>query len=275
MKSVHTTAELRASGLSKREIARAVAAQTLIRVGRGRYALPTTPPDILGAARIGGSLSCISALRHHGAWVVDPEPVHVRVSRGTTPARGARIHWTDERLGATDVDDPAKALEIALRCVPFRHAVVVVDSLAQRRILPWETLESVCMGSARGRRVLDAADPLAESGIETLTRLRIRSMGVRVGSQVVIPGIGRVDLLVGDRLVIEVDGREFHADFERDRARDRALLVEGYAVVRISYRQVMDGWPEVEGQLRELIRRREHLRRPLGRTLTETDAALH
>jgi len=45
------------------------------------------------------------------------------------------------------------------------------------------------------------------------------------------------------RLIVEVDGFRFHghrAAFERDRAKDAALVVAGYRVVRITWRQLTD-----------------------------------
>ncbi|QEO10576.1 DUF559 domain-containing protein [Protaetiibacter larvae] len=256
------TATLRAHGFTSRAIAQALAEHRLVKLRRGKYARPDAPPELLAAARAGGRLSCVSALAHHGAWTLE-HTLHVRIARGVAAAgRGVHIHWTDER-GFGDVDDPETALGIAISCLTFREAVVVVDSLGNRGILPWATVEAVCRRTPRGRRVLAAADPRSESGLETLARLALRSRRVRLRSQVQIPGIGRVDLLIGDRLVLELDGESFHGDFDRDRARDRALVLAGYLVVRVSYRQLMDDWASVEAQLMELVRRGEHVRRPL------------
>lgn len=51
-----------------------------------------------------------------------------------------------------------------------------------------------------------------------------------------------VDLLWrAERLVVEVDGHAFHAHraaFERDRARDQALVAAGYRVIRVTWRQL-------------------------------------
>jgi very-short-patch-repair endonuclease len=58
------------------------------------------------------------------------------------------------------------------------------------------------------------------------------------------------------RLVVEVDGWEFHktrAAFERDRARDAALLVAGYRVVRVTYRQLRVDPARVADTLRHLL----------------------
>lgn len=41
-------------------------------------------------------------------------------------------------------------------------------------------------------------------------RLRLRRRKVELRTQVTIADVGRVDLLVGERLVIEVDSKEHH-----------------------------------------------------------------
>ena len=43
------------------------------------------------------------------------------------------------------------------------------------------------------------------------------------------------------RLIVELDSRKFHqtdAAFENDRERDRALISEGWRVIRITWRQL-------------------------------------
>src|SRR5690606_29569534 len=103
-------------------------------------------------------------------------------------------------------------------------------------------LRALLHATARGRRVLALHDPAAESGIETLVRLALRRHRIRARSQVTIPGVGRVDFLIGDRLVIEADGFEWHGSreaFERDRDRDRELVRRGFVVIRLSYARVM------------------------------------
>ncbi|MBN9141303.1 MAG: type IV toxin-antitoxin system AbiEi family antitoxin domain-containing protein [Micrococcales bacterium] len=265
MSGFFTTAQLNEHGIGHRGIAAAVRAGTLLRLRRGRYCTPDAPHELAAAVRVGGALSCVSALRHHGVWVLERDELHVRVARGVAAGAGATVHWCDQqRLTHAPLDDPETALGVAIGCLPFRSAVVVADSLANRRILPVQTVEAVCMRTPRGRRVLGVLEPRSESGLETLARLALRSRRVRIRPQVEIPGIGRVDLLIGDRLVLELDGETFHQDFDRDRARDRALILAGYLPVRVSYRQLMRDWGEVERQLLELVRRGEHLRRPLA-----------
>jgi Protein of unknown function (DUF559) len=59
------------------------------------------------------------------------------------------------------------------------------------------------------------------------------------------------------RLVVELDGRAFHAttvSFDRDRARDRLLSVAGWRVVRITWRQLHFDEPALAAGLRSLLR---------------------
>jgi very-short-patch-repair endonuclease len=64
-------------------------------------------------------------------------------------------------------------------------------------------------------------------------------------------------LWAAQRLIVELDGRESHATelaFEKDRERDRLLLVEGWRVTRVTWRQLRDDAPAVIADLRSLLR---------------------
>ncbi|WP_147304033.1 endonuclease domain-containing protein [Subtercola boreus] len=130
---------------------------------------------------------------------------------------------------------------------------------------------------ARYRSALSRADPESESGIETLVRLRLRSLGISVRTQVRHRGVGRVDLLVGDRLVIEVDGREHHDSreaFASDRERDLVLFRDGFDRLRLTYAHVMYRWPEIEGVIVEAVRRRRHRWRMSDRPVPAPSSAV-
>ncbi|WP_344339804.1 endonuclease domain-containing protein [Agrococcus versicolor] len=137
---------------------------------------------------------------------------------------------------------------------------VVADSLLHLRLATRDELETwSATAPARMRRALDRVD-VAESGLESMVRLRLRSRNVRVRTQVRIEDM-RVDLLVGDVLVVECDGGEHHATWAAqaaDRARDRRLTTLGFTVVRLTYGQIVDDWDAVEADLLSLVRRRAH-----------------
>ena len=110
--------------------------------------------------------------------------------------------------------------------------------------------------------LLEPVEALSESIIESYTRFRLWRLGLEPRVQVQIRGVGRVDLLIGTRLVIELDGREFHSSveqFEEDRRRDAVLIALGYHVLRFSYRQIMYKWFEVLAAIDASIARGDHL----------------
>jgi very-short-patch-repair endonuclease len=121
----------------------------------------------------------------------------------------------------------------------------------------------------RAQPLLALIDASAESGLESLARLRLRGVAKRVETQVVIPGIGRgggsgrVDLLLDGWLAIELDGDEFH-DPKVDRVRNSALVRLGYRVHRFGYEQTVFDWGGVEATVRELLRYPPHFSRREG-----------
>jgi very-short-patch-repair endonuclease len=265
-----STRGLLAAGASRSKISGALRSGSLLRVRRGWYADPATAPDVLTAARVGGRLSCVSALAWHGAWTLQSSAPHVRVASGVDVVRiaGVQLHWTARRIGP-GVDSPAEALGIATGCCDLRTLVVTVDSLANRRILPPSVIANVLGATGRGRAALAAHDSSAESGIETLVRLALRRLGIRFRTQAKIHGVGRVDFLIGERLIIETDGYEWHGSreaFERDRERDLELVRRGYLVVRASYRRVVDDVDSVMLAVLDIVRRRDHHWRSVHRT---------
>ncbi|WP_144720580.1 endonuclease domain-containing protein [Agrococcus jejuensis] len=259
---VGSTAQLLRLGWTHHTIAAAVAEGVLTRLRPGWLARADADARVVAAVRAGGCLSCADALRVHGAWM--PESLgrgHVRRTRRTRTARrtGCR-HFGRDRPITSAVDDVETAFRCLLRCGTSEDVVVVADSLLHLRLATPDELES-WVGDAplRIRAVISRVD-VAESGLESMVRLRLRARNVLVRTQVRI-GDARVDLLVGDRLVIECDGAEHHASWaaqSADRARDLRLTTLGYVVVRLTYRQIVDDWPAVEAELLTLIRAETH-----------------
>ncbi len=135
-------------------------------------------------------------------------------------------------------------------CQPSWFAVAVLDSLMQRRIISENRLRSVLAStSAHAAALSHLLDARSESGIESIARYRLALRGVRAEPQVVLPGIGRVDLLIDDWLVVELDGREFHAQaasFSKDRRRISSLYRDGKLTLQFDYGSVVYDWPTVE-----------------------------
>lgn len=164
------------------------------------------------------------------------------------------LHRTDpEVVDAACASGVAPALTVvehAFRSLPPEHALAVLDSALHHRFLRTADLPALAARlPARLRSVVAAADGRADSGIETITHYLLRLLGLRVTVHPLLPGIGEVDLLVEGRLVVELDGKEWHDPgdaFERDRRRDLVAASTRYRTLRFTWRQVLFEWPSVE-----------------------------
>ncbi|MEZ5085910.1 MAG: DUF559 domain-containing protein [Tessaracoccus sp.] len=104
----------------------------------------------------------------------------------------------------------------------------------------------------------------AESGSETRVRLFFQQRNVPVRPQAWLEGIDRVDLVVGDRLIVESDSAAYHRsieDYENDRRRDLAARMQGFETVRLSYHQIWRDWEATRSSLLRLLQARKHIRR--------------
>lgn len=261
--------QLATVGVTDADVARWTRAGSIHRVRRGWFATTHADPLVLDAVAAGGVLSCVAALRKRGVWVPEhPRKIHVRADNRGAPVRGAcRLHGDIPRPESS-VDDLLTALRHAARCLDAEGVIVVVDSLLNGKRTTISDVTTALSPAPRSvRHLLDRCDAEAQSGTESMVRLRLRARNVAVTTQHRVPGVGRVDLLVGERLVIEVDSHAHHTGVERyeaDRARDRRLVQLGYVVLRLSYQQVVHDWPTTEEAILDLVRRREHRGRPAG-----------
>ncbi|MFC7431944.1 MULTISPECIES: endonuclease domain-containing protein [unclassified Agrococcus] len=261
---VLSTSQLAELGLARHHRDAAVAQGGLVQVRRGWYAAADADPAVVAAVRAEGCVACASALRLHGVWV--PESMgagHVRHARHRREQgrRGCLPYGPNPPVRAA-VDDVETAFRCALRCGSREDVVVLADSLLHRRLATHGDLAAWSSEAPRRVAALLSATAWAESGVESIVRVRLRVRRIGVRTQVQI-GPWRVDLVVGDRLVVECDGAEHHGDWRAhaaDRARDRGLVAAGYLVVRLTYRQVIDDWPAVEQDLLALVRRGAHRR---------------
>lgn len=273
-----TLGELEAHGFRRRERESALGSGALLRVRNGWFAIPGAEPDVVRSVRLGGRLTCGNALRIHGLWVVDDAALHVAV-RGNAArlrdpddrrrewdrARSGNVvlHWRQEAAHPVPIDDMSSALDQFARCAPFENVVATLDSALNKRAASMAALESLLRPTLESARILRALDAGAQSGTESLARVRLRSLGLTVRTQVPIAGVGRVDLLVGERLVVEIDSVSHHLgeQYERDRLRDLELVRQGFIVIRASYRTVMYDWEILEAAIRQIVSRGEHRRR--------------
>lgn len=249
--------------MTKQQIIDAVGAGRLRRVRIGWYATGVADAKVERAVAAGGVLGCASALAFHGAWDVTGGTVHVHCGHdrtGRMPAGMSRCRsrgFRDDRVPAHAVDDIDVALRCAWWCLPRDELVMVCDSLMHQELATREEIRTALCGLRGVADFMERCDT-AESGTESLVRLRLRRHGVELKPQVDIGGVGRVDFLVGERLVIEVDSKAHHTgeeNYRKDRERDLKLVALGYVVVRLTYGQVMFHWHEAEPYLLAILRR--------------------
>ncbi len=278
---VAPVAQLYALGAAPVEVDNAVRRGRLVRVRSGWVAAPQAPREVVRAVAVGGRLSCVSVLEREKIWCVRDHRLHVRVAadgRGVTSPnsrkvplgrpeqhglvvhRSRRSMVLDELQGA--VDGFEWALLHAVECQSRMDAIVSLDSALHEGRITTTGLQFLLSGLPKSiRAYLDVVDPAAASGLETKARLGLRRMNIPFRSQVKIDGVGAVDLLIGDRLVLETDGEAWHSGAEAyavDRERDLALVERGYIVIRLTFDQVMLEWPRVIAAVRALVARREH-----------------
>lgn len=273
------THELYSRGWTKRSLAIAVAAGAIIRVRQGWYVLPSTPELQREGVRVGGRLGCVSGARLLGLSVRTSGHVHVSVSphtarlRSSTDQRvrlaslklsGVIVHWNDaDADGTRFVLGVRECLRQMSLCQSPEWVVAAADSAVRARLLTTsDWFDDIRVLPRRLRRLLSRVDPRAESITESVTRFRLEQLGFEPRLQVSIRGVGRVDMVIGERLVIEVDGYAYHSDpeaFEADRRRDARLSARGYRVLRFSYRQIMQRWSEVRAAITAAVARGDHL----------------
>lgn len=268
------------AGFSASDVAAAARQGSLIRVRRGWYAAEDAPSEVVRAIRVGGTLTAASSARLHGIWLLEDELLHVRVPASASRLRSPDntsvvldreehrvcVHYRPAEMTSAGADVPARdglARSIAemFRCAGTVPAMVALESALNRELISMQSIDLIRgLTPAWAQRQLDLATPDSDSGLETIARLLLQRQHVRVRAQVWIAGVRHVDLLVGDRLILELDGRAFHsgADFERDRTQDLELALRGYLVVRLSYRMVTADWDHTHRAVVELVRRRLH-----------------
>ncbi|MBC9927574.1 MULTISPECIES: endonuclease domain-containing protein [unclassified Leucobacter] len=251
------TATLLTSGFTRYEIAQAVARSLVFRVTRGWVALPNTDPLLLLAARHSVTISCISRAKRLGLWVFSEERTHVASLPNGPPLHDPRLVVHRHRPLVPrhpDLleDSLVNTLVLVTTCVPHEEAVAIWDSALNKKLTDLHSLSQLAL-PARARDVLNDATPLADSGLETYLRQRLGWTNVPLKLQVWLFG-HRVDALLGERLVLQVDGG-YHVGAQRDsdNLHDAQLRLRGYTVIRISYRQLIHEWPAMQDLITNAI----------------------
>lgn len=239
------------NGFSRRVVETAQRAGLITRPRRGWLAAKDAEKTVVTAARLGVVLTCRTQAGLLGLWVHDrsgaphfavPHNAAVRIPFEARVHRGRPIV---PRHPDALVDPIENVLAYIAECEPFERALATWESALSRSLVTLEALRGYAWKPA-ARRVLDHAVPFSDAGLETYLRARLRWLRLSIRVQIWIAG-HRVDTLLGDRLVIQIDGAH-HVGAQRseDIRHDAELRLMGYHVMRVSYTQIMFDWPLVQ-----------------------------
>lgn len=272
---------LASAGASKRTVQRAAAHGEIVRIRRGWYSLREADIDITRAIRVGGRLACVSACRKYGIWTPTDARTHVSVTaqsnnhKAPDDAHRVRsvgdatvLHWScrDTAAGArAKVPSVVTALAEAVQCQPAEVGFAMVESALHRGLLSvMARSELYWQVPVRCRSLVSLAGAASGSGTESLFAFRVAALGIQFQQQVSIGGVGQVDFVIGDRLIIEIDSEQHHgglAQRKRDLARDAVAASLGFITLRFDYWQVMNDWPTVEAAVLASVAQGDHLSR--------------
>ncbi|MDN3311844.1 type IV toxin-antitoxin system AbiEi family antitoxin domain-containing protein [Microbacterium oryzae] len=252
---IRTTA-LRSAGATARDIRRACASGAVAQLRGGVYATPHAAADVVTAAIHGGALCCASELARHGVWVLDASRVHVALGGGGReyphPGCACVAHWDGRSPGYGRVDLERALVQLA-RCQGPESFFAAFESAWRLGLLSRRARMRIrARLEARHRHLVDLARADADSGLESILRLRLLRLGIPLRCQVLIRDVGRVDFVLGERIILEVDGRDNHDDAthrHKDLVRDANAAALGYITLRFDYALVLHDWPRVQAAI--------------------------
>jgi hypothetical protein len=299
---VGTLATWQAAGLTKRQLYALVESGQLVKIRHGAYATSSvlaraaSDPGLRHAVDVTaimatrmhrGIASHHSAALLHGLRLLKQPPggtVTLTVPPGSRTGRhaaGVICHAAElpdqqvtKRYGVP-VTTAARTVADIARTTTFMEGVVVADAALYERHASKSELRQVLAGcerwpgTSRARQVIDFADGLAESVLESCARVLFRDHGLPPPElQVHITGrdrtmIARVDFFWRRYgVVAETDGLLKYDSGERaiaERRRDRLLLEAGFEVVHVTWQELFSDPARVAERIRDAFRRAERL----------------
>jgi very-short-patch-repair endonuclease len=273
-----TTADLRAARRSPGDIRRMVRRRDLFRLRRGLFVTAELASslqqlrigeNLLAGAAAADSLGPIAVVSHHSAAQIHeldlllPPPARVAITRPPGRRRssdmpGVLVHSAALPAGHigsrffVPVTTVARTVVDLARTLSFREGVVVADSALHQKLTSKKELHAVLAecprwpGIQQARAVVEFADRLAESVLESIARVVFRDCGLPAPElQVEVSHDGvryRVDFMWKQyRTVAEVDGKLKYEDRSRfgyERRRDVWLRNAGFEVVHFTWQEI-------------------------------------
>jgi very-short-patch-repair endonuclease len=278
---VFSRAQALSCGFSARTVVRRVQSGAWQRIRHGVYRVggaPATWHQALMAACLACAPSAVVSHRAAAAlWRLagfEPRLLELSVRPAIRRARGCIVHWppTLDADDVTVVDGiPVTTVQRTLLdlagCVPANVLEEALDDALRRRLVRVASLQVVPRAGRRGARLLGRMiDERAgmkrypESPIETRLLRILRAAGMRAPEVQRRIGRYRVDAAyVRERVAIEADSFRWHSSARRwdaDRAKDAALSMMGWEIVRVTSVQLNERPDEVTAIVRAALGRR-------------------
>jgi len=274
-----TRAEARGLGVSRRQLR----GTRYRRLGSGVYrwvGLKENPQLMLAAVAkrlpAGAAFSGRTAVWLHGLDMEPCDPIEVTMPEPTGSSRRAGAVVSRTRIARDEiVRRRGLSTTSALRTVvdlggrdPLTEGVVVADLFLHEGLVSVDDLRCYVAehpgtkGVARLRRVVDLAEPKAESAMESRLRmLLVLARLPRPEVQVSVHDeegrfLARPDLLYRrQRLAIEFDGGNHRDRLVDDNRRQNGLVGAGYRLLRFTSADVYGKPAEVASQIRQALAR--------------------
>jgi very-short-patch-repair endonuclease len=279
-------AELRGGGVPERTIYNWLERGRLVRLHRGVYAVARPPETMQGRAlaallAVGRdavlNLFSAAALCRIGA---EPVAVHLSTPRALRSRPGIVVHHAAiapqdiQRRDGLPLTAPARTLvdlAAVLAADELRRAVAEALYL---RLTSQPELERTLI-RLKGHRGAGALAALigAHEAVPTRSRLERALLPALAAAGLATPRVGvhvgpyLIDFLwTEQRVAVETDGFQAHGHrlaFEDDRARDADLQARGYAVLRFTWRQVLNETVDVVDRIGRVLLLRRRARDPV------------
>ena len=276
-----TRRQLLRRGVRSQDLATAVRAGAIVRVGRGLYAGgPLAALDRIRAVALesGGVISHESAALIWGVPVPGIRTVSVTLPRNRHKrnARGVVTHWADlppseiEVVSGIAVTSPLRTLIDLARTFQLPEAVAAADAALRMGLAQPADLAGLLRYVGRGAHLVRRMAALADGRAESPHESRVRVLLVLGGlppeelQLVVADPAGRwryrFDLAYPSaKTAVEADGLEYHGGAERvrrDALRDRRAAELGWLTVRLHDADIRASPAETVTNLRRVLTER-------------------
>jgi len=270
--------QLVALGFSRHAIAHLVERRQLRVMHRGVYAVgparPTREARWMAAVLAVGPGAVLSHRSAAALWRLladDGREVEITVERRLRDRDGIRVRsgrLPSDEVATVDgirVTTVARTILDLAGILPRPRLERIIDDAQLRQLADCTSLRTLLQRYPR-RRVGIISAILADYVAATVTRSEFEACFLAFLSANSLPRalvnhhispVGECDFVWREaRLIVELDGYATHGtrrSFEADRARDRALHVAGWRVIRITWRQLRDEPDQLAHDLRALL----------------------